>query len=284
MTQNAAYARFICKGGRCIQAEGDDGMDLANSIYGMLGWKILGAEKISGLDAVVVKKPGRRELVYGHTIHSMLLDSSIYTGYYWDYFLPLPALFEKPSMLLIGLGGGTIPFQIESFYGGMKMEVVESEPKMISLSKIFLPKPLRSKVILGEGRRYLRSTKKLYDLILTDTYVGGEIPEGFLGKGFPEQAFSKLKMKGMLAINYPFSGKNLRRKAGLIRSLSKLFTVMEVKYGKSPGNAIILCSKGISPGFISNNVRQSFGRIPEAAHVAGAYARLQILTKVSGLW
>ena len=279
--RSAAYAKYTCKAEKDLLAGRNDEMNISDAIYGLLRWKVLGAEKIGDLDAVVVKKPGRRELVYGHTIHSMLHDGSIYTGYYWDYFLPLPALFKNPSILLMGLGGGTMPFQIESLYDGIQMEIVESEPKMIALSRIFLPRHLRSKVILGEGRGYLCRTKKRYDLILSDTYVGGKIPEGFLEGDFPEQAFSKLKENGVLAINYPFSRKNLGRRRSLIRNLSKLFTVMEVKYGKSPGNAIILCSRGLSPDYISNKILRVFDRNPGIASVAEAYARLRILRKRS---
>ena len=34
----------------------------------------------------------------------------------WDYFTPLPLLYDKPNILMIGLGGGTIVYQINKLY------------------------------------------------------------------------------------------------------------------------------------------------------------------------
>ncbi len=244
-------------------------------IYGLLGWRILAAEKIDGKDVVAVKKKGRRELVYDHVIHSMLRDGSIYTRHYWDYTLPLPSIFNAPLVLVIGLGGGTIPYQMRKLFGkSISIEVVEAEERMLGLSRAFLPETLDAKITIGDGKSYLAMRKNEYSLIIADPYVGGEISAGFFAGEFIEDAYEALKADGVLAINYALTARAAFRKSGLLVKLRRRFKVFSVNYPGSIGNVILVCSKKYGAEEICSRIEKNFPRTQENSFLLRAYAKI----------
>ncbi len=251
-------------------------MGFYDFVYGLLGWRILAAEKIGGKDVVAVKKKGRRELVYDHVIHSMLRDDSIYTRHYWDYALPLPSIFRDPRVLVIGLGGGTIPYQMRKLFGkGISIEVVEADKRMLRLSRAFLPEKLEAKITIGDGRSYLARRKGEYSLIIADPYIGGEIPGGFFSGDFIGDAYEALKPDGVLAINYALTVRAVSQRPRLLAKLRGRFKVFSVHYPGSIGNVIFVCSKKYGAGEISSRVGKNFPRTPENSFLFRAYAKMR---------
>ena len=178
-------------------------MNIENAVYRILGWKILGREKIEGKDVIVVRKGERVEIVYDHIIHSQIFDGKIFTGQYWDYMMAPPALFKKSRVLVMGLGGGTVPYQMKKIFGGsIGLDVVEKSSKMIELSKVFLPEKLDMNVINEEAVKYIKGVKSAYDIIISDIYVGGKIPEELFMSRNAEYFNRALKSNGVLVINY----------------------------------------------------------------------------------
>ena len=224
----------------------------------------------------MVDKGNRRELVYDHVIHSRLYNDSIYTRQYWDYFSPLPAVFEKPRILIVGLGGGTMPFQIKKLYGKKAtVEVVELSREMVKLSKAFLPEKLDARIILGDGNSYLSREKGRYDIIISDPYVGEQIPEDFFDEGYVKNAYNALKDDGILAINYALTLRSISKKAGLMKNLRRLFNVYDIDYPSSAGNIVIVCSKKYSAKEIIRRIDRNFPRDSENKFLLDAYSGMR---------
>lgn len=237
---------------------------------------MLASARINGMDVVAVKKRGRRELVYDHVIHSRLYDDSMYTRQYWDYLIPLAAVFENPRILIIGLGGGTIPFQIRKKFGSrVAIDVVEINKEMVRLSKAFLPESLDARIIIGDGYAYLAHKRAMYDVIIADPYVSGEIPDEFFQSNFIENANRALKENGILGINYALTIRALSRRPGLIKKLRKAFNVYTVNYPRSSGNAILVCSKKYKADEIHKRIRSNFPEDGENGFLLKAYSEMR---------
>jgi spermidine synthase len=235
---------------------------------------VLASAKIGGKDVVAVKKKGRRELIYDHIIHSRLYDDSIYTKQYWDYLLPLAAVFEKPKILVIGLGGGTIPFQIMKKFGNRAtIDVVEIDREMVRLSKAFLPEKLEANIVIGDGYAYLSDKKAVYNVIIADPYISGEIPDEFFQNNFIENANNALKENGILGINYALTIRALSRRSDLVRKLRKAFSVYTINYPRSSGNAILVCSKKYKIDKINDRITDNFPKDGENGFLFKAYSK-----------
>ncbi len=257
-------------------SEGEKNMSLEETIYKILGWKVLASAKIGGKDVVVVRKKNRVELVYDHIIHSQIFDESIFTHQYWDYLLPLPAMFRRPRVLIMGLGGGTMPYQMKKIFGKkVLIEVVEKSPEMVKLSKTFLPKKLDAKITISEGISYVRKKRSEYDIIISDIYVGGRIPEELYLKKSAKYVHGALSKDGIFAVNYALTMNSAIRKKELLSMLGKYFKVYEIDYPGGRGNEIIICSKKYLCDEIISEVSNYFSNIPESRFLVKAYSGMK---------
>ena len=88
-------------------------------------------------------------------------EKTIFTGSYWDYFTPLPLIYNRPKILMIGLGGGTIVYQINRLYGKTaSMDVIEIDKKMVEFAESFIPDDIKKiNIFLEDGVEYLRKNR-----------------------------------------------------------------------------------------------------------------------------
>ncbi len=247
-------------------------MSLENAVYALLGWQVLASARIGGKDAVAVRKRKRRELVYDHVIHSCLYDNTIYTGQCWDYLLPLASVSGNPRILIIGLGGGTLPFQIMKKFKRAEVEVVEISREMVRLSAAFLPERLAARVILGDGLEYVKRRKNAYDLIIMDAFVGSETPGAFFSRSFADNARKALKSNGILGINYIFTFRSLPKRRAFVESLKELFNVYQIAYPRSSYNSILVCSKRYGMAEISKRIERNFKQDGGNRQILKAYS------------
>jgi spermidine synthase len=98
---------------------------------------------------------------------------------YTDY-IDLAFLFDPDikDMLVIGLGGGTIPKRFVRDYPNVTVDVVEIDPDVVKIAdKYFdVQEGPRLKINTADGRVFLRRTKKKYDLIMLDAYYADTVP------------------------------------------------------------------------------------------------------------
>lgn len=121
----------------------------------------------------------------------------------------LGALFVKPepqSVLIIGLGGGTIPRALRDLVPQARIDVVEIDPAVVKVARRFfdLGDSSHLNVIEADGRvqvkRALREQQR-YDLIMLDAFDHEYIPEHLLTQEFLKEVKSLLTPGGVLAAN-----------------------------------------------------------------------------------
>lgn len=121
----------------------------------------------------------------------------------------LSSLFVKPepkSVLIIGLGGGTIPRALHELVPQARIDVVEIDPAVVKVARRYFDLGDNSElnVIEADGRvqvkRALREQKS-YDLIMLDAFDHEYIPEHLLTQEFLKEVKSLLAPGGVLAAN-----------------------------------------------------------------------------------
>jgi spermidine synthase len=121
----------------------------------------------------------------------------------------LGALFVNPaprSVLIIGLGGGTIPRTLRSLVPDTQIDVVEIDPAVVRVAGRYFGFVAgdKTRVIESDGRVYvkraLRGTQR-YDLIMLDAFDHEYIPEHLLTQEFLQEVKSLLAPNGVLAAN-----------------------------------------------------------------------------------
>lgn len=110
---------------------------------------------------------------------------------------------DAQKVLLIGLGGGSIPKKYQKEFPSLAIDVAEIDPEVIEVAKRFFSfrdgKNLR--VHAGDGRLFLTRTPQRYDLILLDAYYADAIPFHLTTREFFQTAERRLTPNGVLVAN-----------------------------------------------------------------------------------
>ena len=121
----------------------------------------------------------------------------------------LATLLLDPSprrVLIVGLGGGTLPTAIAELYPDAHVDVVEIDPAVTSVAKRyfdFAPGPnvhvFEQDARVWTKRALVEPTR--YDLVMLDAFNGDYIPEHLMTREFLEEARGLLTDDGTLAAN-----------------------------------------------------------------------------------
>jgi spermidine synthase len=110
------------------------------------------------------------------------------------------------QMLVIGLGGGTIPTVLAGLYPEAHIDVVEIDPAVIAVAKAFFDfrETDNMTVHAGDARVFIkRAARKAprYDLIILDAFTGDYIPEHLMTVEFLNETRALLTPPGTLVAN-----------------------------------------------------------------------------------
>jgi hypothetical protein len=106
-------------------------------------------------------------------------------------------------MLVIGNAGGTTARAFAKLYPGIQIDGVELDPKVTEVGRRFfgLGDNPRLHVITADGRPYLASTDKRYDIIAIDAYHQPYIPFYLATEEFFRLVRDHLSPDGVVALN-----------------------------------------------------------------------------------
>jgi spermidine synthase len=121
----------------------------------------------------------------------------------------LAALFVQPaprSVLIIGLGGGTIPRALTQLVPEAKIDVVEIDPAVVRVAKEYFRFSESPKVraFAQDGRVFVKQAlreQRKYDLVMLDAFDHEYIPEHLLTREFIQETRRLLAPGGVLVAN-----------------------------------------------------------------------------------
>ncbi len=113
---------------------------------------------------------------------------------------------EPKRVLMVGLGGGTLPRVIAHYFPDARVDSVELDPEVVKVArKYFLFREgNNARVFVRDGRVHIRSLARRrpkYDVILLDAFRGGYIPYHLTTKEFLEECRSILAPGGVVVAN-----------------------------------------------------------------------------------
>lgn len=121
----------------------------------------------------------------------------------------LGALYLKPDpqkILIIGLGGGTLPTVLQKILPQAKIDTVELDPSVLKVAKEFFGfSPGKTNaVFIDDGRVFVKRAQKQgkkYDLVILDAFDHVYVPEHMLTREYLLEVKSLLEKDGVLAAN-----------------------------------------------------------------------------------
>jgi spermidine synthase len=106
-------------------------------------------------------------------------------------------------VLILGLGGGSIPAYLGRFLPNATIDTVELDPGVIDVAKKYfgVRETGRWHFIESDGRVFLNRHTEPYDIIIADAFTGSYIPFHLMTKEFYQLVRERLAPHGVAAIN-----------------------------------------------------------------------------------
>ena len=155
----------------------------------------------------VVRESGRIVMRFDDGV----ADQSVYradtalTGGEWDMPLVVPPMLDRTlhSVLVIGNAGGTTARALAAEYPGIDIDAVELDPVVTQLAREYMGLDAipHLHVITADGREYLETTAKRYDMIVVDAYRTESIPFYLATQEFFSLMRAHLNPGGGIALN-----------------------------------------------------------------------------------
>jgi len=89
------------------------------------------------------------------------------------------AFCEKPQrVLVVGLGGGTIPGFVHKHYPDTVMDVVDIDPEVVQVAKRFFGfrEDATMRAHVADGRKFIEECQQPYDIIMLDAFGTDNVP------------------------------------------------------------------------------------------------------------
>jgi len=145
--------------------------------------------------------------------------------------IPVALVFaRKPrNMLIVGLGGGTIPTFLHRRLPELAIEVVELDPVVVEVAKSHfgLREDGKLRVHVGDGRRFIEQTARRYDLILLDAFGSAEVPHALVTREFLRSVRRALAPQGV-AIGNVWGPDDNRLYESMLRTYRAVFDAVYV--------------------------------------------------------
>ncbi|MBO5925932.1 MAG: fused MFS/spermidine synthase [Clostridia bacterium] len=138
-------------------------------------------------------------------VQSIKKKNGSLTGMYYDYALMAPimagGLERSISICILGLGTGTFGEECLKRFNVSSIDGVEIDGKIIDIAYKYFDLPEKINTIEADGRAYIDSTSKKYDVIMVDAYRDITIPFQMSSKEFFISVKNHLTPNGVMVIN-----------------------------------------------------------------------------------
>lgn len=191
----------------------------------------------------VYDQNGLRYLVSDGTRHSAI---DLATG---EPALPYPrqasaALLVAPppkSLLVLGMGGGSVGMMLQRRLPDLEVDNVEIDPAVPELAEKYLGfRPTAtSRVHIDDARRFLETSDRQWDYIYADTYIGSSVPFHLTTVEFFREVREHLTPDGVFGINL-ISGPESPFVSAIMRSAHQSFSFLSIYAVRGSSNHLLL--------------------------------------------
>jgi len=156
---------------------------------------------------------GSRSLKINHLaeVHSIWAPDEVLvlpvTEHYWNFFNLFLGISSKiRSVLILGLGAGTISRQLVEYFDDITIDGIENDAQVVAMGKEYFELDQEGVTLFEEdGLSFLGHSQKTYDLIVLDAFVKRNLSMDFMNEHTFETIKKRLSSSGFLAANYIFA-------------------------------------------------------------------------------
>ncbi len=153
----------------------------------------------------VYERGGARYLRSNRVLHSAIWTKSGEPALSYARYSAASLLWqpEPRSMLVLGMGGGTVGSYLQQRLPRLQVDYVEIDPAVAELAESYLGfrSDERTRVHLGDARRFLSNSTQSWDLIYNDTYIGASVPFHLATSEYVAEVKAHLNPGGVFGLN-----------------------------------------------------------------------------------
>ncbi len=152
------------------------------------------------------------------------------------------AFCEKPQrVLVVGLGGGSIPGFLHKHYPQTTIDVVDIDPDVVTVAKRFFGfrEDAKMRAHVADGRKFIEDCRQPYDIIVLDAYGTDSIPYSLATVEFIRSVKRALSPRGIVVSNVWGSPLNPLY-GGMVRTYQEVFDELYVFTMEEAGNVILV--------------------------------------------
>jgi spermidine synthase len=214
-------------------------------------------EKSLYRNIVVKESSGRRCLVFSvkrgdrnQTCMDLANPRKLVFPYVQMTFAGLLVNDKPESILIIGLGGGSIPVTLAEIFPDSSIDIVEIDEAVVRVARKYFnfAETDRMKVFVSDARVYIKRAglqKKQYDFIILDAFTGDYIPEHLMTIEFLQETRDLLSGDGVLVANTFSTSKLYHHESVTYQQVFGEFLNLKMP---NTGNRVIVASIEPLPG------------------------------------
>jgi spermidine synthase len=198
-----------------------------------------------GIPIQVIDKTNVRHLRFGNSIRQSSINKERPFKLQTKYTRDMAKVFDHykdipETILILGLGAGTIPSYLYHRFPKTKIYVVEILPELKEIASDYfsMPRNERLEIVIGDAYDYIMETQIQFDLIFMDVFGKNTIPKKFSTEKFYIGLSKLTSSAGYVAFNTwidPSSYNNY------IRKLKTAFDTVIEECVPISGNHIAFC-------------------------------------------
>ena len=198
-----------------------------------------------GIPIQVIDKTNVRHLRFGNAIRQSSINKKspfkLQTKYtrdmikVFDYYRDIPE-----TILVLGLGAGTIPSYLYHRFPKTKIYVVEILPELKEIASDYfsMPRNERLEIVIGDAYDYIMETQIQFDLIFMDVFGKNTIPKKFSTEKFYIGLSKLTSSAGYVAFNTWIDPSSY---GNYIKKLKNVFDAVIEQSVPISGNHIAFC-------------------------------------------
>jgi spermidine synthase len=204
-------------------------------------------QKASPYNQIVVTEDddGLRTLSFGNGVRQSVVKPGDPDHLELRYARAMPAalaLVEEPRrVLIVGLGGGTVPSFLHKHYPRTAIDVVDIDPDVLAVAKQFFGfrEDSLMRAHVADGRKFIEDCRDPYDVILLDAFGPDSTPYHLATREFLQAVRRALTPKGIVAGNVFSEGLNPLY-SSMVRTYQDVFREVYILDVSGAGNKILI--------------------------------------------
>ena len=152
------------------------------------------------------------------------------------------AVVDDPQrVLIVGLGGGTIPNFLHKHFPQLQIDVVDIDPGVVEVARKFFGfrEDDRLRAVVDDGRRFIELAKQPYDIIFLDAFDSENIPYSLATQEFLQAVRQALTPHGVVVANIWSRASNPMHDS-MMRTYQQVFPNLYLMEVRGAGNEIVV--------------------------------------------